>query len=204
MFYFHGTRTPDFVSIRHIDYDDYWRERGFSINKKLKEREEIMLQEIPKGSKVLDLGSGNSLLPVALKNKGCEVTVGDVSKEVLKGYIPYNIKAIHIDLEKTTELFLKDSFDYIILSEVLEHTKNPEDILCALIPFTKYFFLTIPNSAFYRYRIHLFFAGRFFTQWVYHPSEHLRYWSHIDFIDWLKALGFKISLVIKYVILLKR
>jgi len=50
----------------------------------------------------------------------------------------------------------------------------------------------LPNSAFYRYRIGLMFKGRFFTQWLYHPSEHLRYWSHIDFLDWLKALNFNI------------
>lgn len=192
MFYFTGTRKPNFSAIQPIDYDEYWRERGFEINKKLKEREEIILREIPKGSKVFDIGAGNSRLPLALKEKGSEVTVGDVSREVLKGFEPHGIKALYVDLEELEALNLPSQFDYIILSEVLEHMRNPEEILSTLKPFTKYFYLTVPNSAFYRYRLHLMFSGRFFTQWVYHPSEHLRYWSHTDFMDWLKALGFEV------------
>jgi len=74
------------------------------------------------------------------------------------------------------------------LSEVLEHVRNPEQILQALKPFTKNFIITVPNSAAYQFRYGLMFRGRFFTQWVYHPSEHLRYWSHIDFLDWLSAM----------------
>ena len=100
MFYFQNTRKPDFRNVRTIDYDDYWRERGFSINKKLKEREEIILSKIPKGASVLDIGCGNSLLPIALKEKDCAVTVADVSKEVLKGYSQYQIETLFIDLEK--------------------------------------------------------------------------------------------------------
>jgi hypothetical protein len=33
------------------------------------------------------------------------------------------------------------------------------------------------------------FGWRFFTQWKSHPSEHLRYWSHKDFLDWLSAMN---------------
>jgi len=54
------------------------------------------------------------------------------------------------------------------------------------------FLISVPNSAFYRYRIGLMFAGRFFTQWAKHPAEHLRFWSHKDFLDWLLARNLKI------------
>jgi methionine biosynthesis protein MetW len=192
MFYFNGTRKPDFSSISNLDYDNYWKDRGFSINKSLKEREQIILKEIPPGSTVLDLGAGNSKLPIALKEKGCEVIVGDISDEVLKGFLKHNISTFHINLEEVTKMKFDRNFDYIILSEVLEHIRNPEEILLSLKPYTKYFFLTIPNSAFYRYRFHLMFRGRFFTQWVYHPSEHLRFWSHIDFLEWLRALDLNV------------
>ncbi len=194
MFYFSGTRKPDFKSIKKIDYNNYWKERGFSINKKLKEREEIILKFIPNGSKVLDLGSGNSRLPLSLKENGCTVSVGDVSDQVLEGFKKFGIETLHVDLENSSAS-VGGSYDYIILSEVLEHTSNPEEILVNLKNFTKNFCLTIPNSAFYRYRIHLMFGGRFFTQWVYHPSEHLRYWSHSDFLDWLEALGLVVKKV---------
>lgn len=192
MFFFIGTRKPDFSNIRNIDYNEYWKTRGFQVNKKLKEREEIMLGLIPSGSRVADFGCGNSLLPVKLKEKKCEVTVGDISDVVLEGYQKHGIKGKHLNLEEVETLRFDGVFDCIVLSEVLEHTKNPENIVQALKKYTRSFLITIPNSAFYPYRFHLFFGGRFFTQWVHHPSEHIRFWSHIDFLDWLSAMGLEI------------
>lgn len=184
------TRKPNFTNIKSINYNYYWQERGFALNKKLKEREKIIFDLVPTKSDVLDVGCGNSLLPVSLKNKDCNVVVADISDEVLKGYSKFGINGIVIDLEKINKCIdnLKH-YNYIILSEVLEHTKNPEEIITVLSKYTDNFIITVPNSAFYRYRLHLMFGGRFFTQWVYHPSEHLRFWSHIDFLDWLSVMN---------------
>ena len=193
MFKFEGTRKPNFSEIKKIDYNRYWSERGFEINKKMKERELIILNNIAIDKKVLDIGCGNSRLPVELKEKGIDIKVADISEEVLKGFQKYNISSLQVDLEKIDSLKLDGKFDVIILSEVLEHTKNPEEIIGELKKYTKSFIITVPNSAFYRYRIGLFFGGRFFTQWVYHPSEHVRFWSHTDFIDWLGAMGLSVE-----------
>lgn len=186
---FRNTRKPDFRNISALDYNAYWVTRGFHIEKKLKEREEIILAHIPAGSSVLDIGCGNSLLPVALRDKGCSVTVGDISTIVLDGYRDKGIQALNIDLEKVNPDSFHETYDYMVLSEVLEHTRNPEEIIQELKKHTKHFALTIPNSAFYRYRFHLMFGGRFFTQWASHPSEHLRFWSHLDFVDWIRDMG---------------
>jgi len=185
-------RKPDFRNIKEINYDDYWQHRGWQLNKKLKPRETIMLDLVPAGSKVADIGCGNSLLPVKLKEKGCDVSVSDISEVVLGQYKSMGLKGFQVDLEKTEILKLPEKFDFIILSEVLEHMRNPEQVVKALKPYTKHFLITVPNSASYQFRYGLMFHGRFFTQWVYHPSEHLRYWSHIDFLDWLAAMGLEV------------
>jgi methionine biosynthesis protein MetW len=182
-------RKPNFRGIKEINYDDYWQYRSWRLNDKLKLREQIMLDIIKTGTKVADIGCGNSLLPVKLKEKGCSIFAADISKKVLEQYKTFKVDGFQIDLEKITEIKLTNKFDYIILSEVLEHIRNPEQVINTLKTNTKYFLITIPNSASYQFRYSLMFRGRFFTQWVYHPSEHLRYWSHIDFLDWLEALG---------------
>lgn len=190
---FEGARHPDFRGIRALDYDDYWRKRGFAVSGKLKQRERIFLEWIPKGASVLDIGCGNSRLPLALKEKGCAVSVADVSPLVLEGYRALGLRAAPLDLDRIAEAEIEGSYDYVIMSEVLEHTRNPEEIVARLRPHARRFALSIPNSAFYRYRLHLMFAGRFFTQWVHHPSEHLRYWSHVDFLDWLSAMDLDVE-----------
>lgn len=196
MFKFVGGRKPDFSNIKILDYDDYWRHRGFEVNKKLKEREEIIIDAISAGSKVIDIGCGNSLMPIKLKEKGCQVSVADSSSVVLAGFSKFGLTGLSIDLEDLNTLNLTENYDWIIMSEVLEHLRYPEEVIKKIKSKTKNFAITVPNSAFYRYRLHLMFKGRFLTQWVYHPSEHLRYWSHSDFLDWLDALGLKVDKVV--------
>ena len=190
---FLGARTPDFRGVGVLDYDEYWRHRGFEISKKLKERETIFVDWIPAGATVLDIGCGNSRLPVALKEKGCDVRVADVSPKVLEGYQALGFRTMPLDLDKIADASLSGRYDFVIMSEVLEHTRNPEEIIGRLKPLADRFVLSVPNSAFYRYRLHLMFSGRFFTQWVQHPSEHLRYWSHSDFLSWLSAMGLDVE-----------
>jgi methionine biosynthesis protein MetW len=185
-------RKPDFHNVKEINYDDYWKHRGWQLNGALKPREKIMLRIIPSGARVIDVGCGNSLLPVKLKEKGCSVAVTDVSETVLDQYGKLGIQGFHTDLNKIDISKFTGKADYIILSEVLEHMNNPEQIIKILSPHTNHFLITVPNSAYYLFRLGLMFKGRFFTQWVYHPSEHLRYWSHIDFLDWLDAQGLQV------------
>src|SRR3954466_4136718 len=145
-------RKPDFRNLKEIDYDDYWKFRGWQLNGKLKPRETVMLGLIPSGSKVADIGCGNSLLPVKLKEKGCTVSVADISTIVLEQYRKLGISGFELDLEKASAIRLPNKFDYLILSEVLEHLRNPEEVIKALKPFTSAFLLTVPNSAAYQFR----------------------------------------------------
>lgn len=193
MFYFKGTRKPDFSKIQKIDYDEYWKNRGFQLRGKLPERELIFFNWIPNGAKILNAGCGNSRLLLELKlKKNCDCAAIDKSPLAVKGQKEAGIEAYAADLEDD-DFAPNEDYDYIILSEVLEHLRQPEDLIAKFAPHTKYFILSVPNSAFYRYRLGLMFKGRFMTQWAQHPSEHLRYWSHIDFLDWLTALGLEVA-----------
>lgn len=195
MFNYLWIRKPDFTNLPDtVEYNDYWNFRGWQINKSLKSREKIALEIIPPGSKVLDLGCGNSLLPIKLKEKGVEVEVADISDKVLKGYSESHIQGNVVDLSNVESIkaVVKKKYDFIIMFEVLEHLKYPEQVLAVLSEHTQEFLITVPNSAAYYYRFNLLINGRFFTQWIYHPAEHLRYWSYIDFIDWLTALNLNV------------
>ena len=188
-FYFPGSRKPNFLKIKKISYDDYWRERGFQIRSKLMEREVIFFDWIKPSSRILDIGCGSSRLLHELKaKKQCQVTGADISPLVIDSLKHLGIPGLVVDLEKA-DFILTEHYDYIVCSETLEHLSQPEELINKLKVSADHLVLSVPNSAFYRYRLGLMFKGRFFTQWMSHPSEHLRYWSHTDFLDWLSAMG---------------
>jgi len=182
-------RKPDFRNIDRHSYKEQWEREHPRLGIHLKPRENIILRLIPRGATVLDLGCGASRLPLMLFQKGVHVSVADISPTVLKLHKEQGIECEVLDIENISALKKLKSYDYIILSEVLEHTRFPEEIVMELKKHTERFLLTVPNSAAYVFRYGLMFRGRFFTQWMHHPSEHLRFWSHKDFIDWLSAMG---------------
>lgn len=190
--FFKYARKPDFKNMEELDYDKYWKNRGATLNSFLRDRDIIIFELINKNSKVADVGCGNSFLPVELLKKNCRVDCYDVSQIFFSEYNRYGIRTEKLDLNNIGDFNFFSNYDYIILSEVLEHIPGPELVIKKLLQHSKYFIITIPNSAFIVFRLSLLFRGRFFTQWVYHPSEHLRFWSHSDFKDWLRALGLEI------------
>lgn len=194
IFSFSGTRKPDFKNIQYLDYDKYWQHLGVKIRDKgkLRDREMIFIKWIDKNSLVLDIACGDSPLLLTLKKeKNCRVEGFDISSLIIKEQNKVGVSALVVDIS-SDDFELDKNYDFIILSEVLEHLVFPEKLLAKLKGHAKYLIISFPNSAFYRYRISFLLKGRFFAQWVYHPAEHLRFWSHIDFLDWLDALGLKV------------
>lgn len=192
-FFFQGTRRPEFEKLNNFDfnYDKYWLERGTKLRSKLLSREKIFFDWTPEGSSVLDLACGNSSLLFSLKTqKNCRVKGLDISRVAVAAQKEKSIEAEVCDITDS-DFKITEKYDYIILSEILEHLVFPEEVIKKAKEKSDYIIASIPNSAFYRYRLGLLLKGRFFTQWSRHPAEHLRFWSHKDFCDWLKAFDLK-------------
>ncbi len=82
---------------------------------------------IPEGSRVLDLGSGMGAVGAELKeNKHCTVVGCDVERGALTGSFDRFFLA---DLNDGVPRLHNERFDYILLLDVIEHLKSPEDFL---------------------------------------------------------------------------
>ena len=179
------------ITLFDFDYKVYWKNRNVKIRQRLLEREEIFFDWIKPETKVLDIAAGNSGLLASLKkDKMCEVYAFDISQEIVDAQNKTGITAEKRNIA-LDDFNIADTYDVLILSEILEHLPLPEALMKKIKNKGKFFIISIPNSAFYKFRLQLLF-GRFLKQWIFHPSEHLRFWSHRDFLDWSDSMGFDV------------
>lgn len=182
-----------------LNYNQYWIDRGFddadipAINRAKK-----ISKFIEPNSTILDIGCGNgAVIDYLSKNKNPKKIIGiDISKEAVEYVKKNGHEAYEIDI--STDVFanfIKDKeFDYIIITEVLEHIQNPEILITTIKKhFTKSVFVSIPNSGFFIHRIRILFGKFPVIAIVQHIKEHIRFWTMKDFIFWSNYHGYEVD-----------
>jgi len=156
------------------------------------------------GDHVLDLGVGDgALLRYIIDQCGVQGFGLDVSPKAVEFCRANGLDVRLADINKPVAVYMREQFgdamfDYIILSEIIEHLPDPESMLRDLQPFVrKGFIVSIPNTGFHQHRLRLLF-GKFPLQWVVTPGEHLRYWTRADFHWWARQLGYHIAREVPY------
>jgi methionine biosynthesis protein MetW len=175
-----------------MDYDEYWRAKGDML---FTGRCPVLAGLVQRGALVLDIGCGDGTTLEYLRDKAGTRGRGlDISAEAVSRTRQKGIEADKADAS-SPDFRVDRVYDHIIISEVLEHIPNPEELLLKVKgKFKVSLLISIPNSAYYIHRLRLLF-GRFPVQWAWHPGEHLRFWSLADFRELLEASGFSVRSV---------
>lgn len=176
-----------------LDYEEYWNRVSQGYRPVSLAKQKLISSMIDDGSRILDIGCGDgNLLEFLSRDKNIKGSGIDVSIKAVDLTRRKGIEARVADLTQADSQ-LDDTYDYAIISEVLEHLPNPEQLMFKLKgKINKFIIVTIPNTGFIGERLRLL-SGRFPKQWVLHPSEHIRFWTVTDFIYWCEQLGFKVE-----------
>jgi methionine biosynthesis protein MetW len=201
---------PETARVGAVDYDDYWDSKlGKGGLGKMSpwrmRRAQVFASVVAHGDRVLDLGVGDgALLAYLIEQKGIDGCGLDISQKAVDFCREQGLNVGLADINRPIGDVLAEhfpgaaSFDYVILSEIIEHTPDPESLLNSLRPYVrKGIIVSIPNTGYHQHRLRLLF-GRFPLQWVVTPGEHLRYWTLADFRWWARQLGFRIARAVPY------
>ena len=182
-----------------FDYDEYWRQkrgdRLGSLSSWQRARADIIKAQIQKegGTSVGDIGCGDGSILKYLKESLPTITTlrgydtSPAALEIAKGF---GIETHNINLSTEGWESVLQSSDYLLLLETIEHVAHSEEVVAkALEHVTKGVFISVPNSGYFTYRLRLLF-GKFPSQWLTFPNEHLRFWTAADMKWWLRALGY--------------
>jgi 2-polyprenyl-3-methyl-5-hydroxy-6-metoxy-1,4-benzoquinol methylase len=152
-----------------------------------------ILHAIRPDTRVLDLGCSQGLLARDLRTKGVHVTGVDVLPPARVSEL---MAAYHRrDLEEPLRLPEGRVYDYVLVSDVIEHVKNREQLLRSARRHLKpdgRLLISTPNIANWFYRLSLL-AGRF----EYGPrgildETHVHLFTHATFRRLVESAGFRI------------
>jgi len=149
--------------------------------------------------KVLELGCSSGYLSKFLKEElACHVVAVDIDKDVLKQASVFCDKGIVADLDD--ESWLKDiegeTFDVILCADVLEHLKNPVQLLSSLKPFLhseSRLLASVPNVAHASIRLELLQGHFDYESLGLLDETHLHFYTRDGLISMLMQAGYVCS-----------
>lgn len=143
---------------------------------------------VPNGAKVLDVGCGEGeLLHWLTENKGVEgrgieLESGKVHKAISKGLSVYQG-----DINAGLTAYPDDAFDVVVLSQTLQETQHPREVMAEMLRIGRKVVVTFPNFAHWSVRVSLLFHGKAprtkFLPYSWYNSPNIRVLSIADFED---------------------
>jgi len=156
-----------------------------------------MVQLVGNNKKVLEVGCATGYISEKLKENGCKVVGIEIDKKAGKLAKKFCKDVIISDVESLKNIpYKKNYFDVILFGDVLEHLKNPLNVLKNLRRYLKnngYIVISVPNIAFWLIRLRLFFGKFDYKDYGIMDKTHLRFFTFKTVKELLKDAGYKIS-----------
>lgn len=141
-----------------MEVENFENNRWASSDQKPVYRHHAALRLIKEGT-VLDVGCGDGLFLAMLKEKGLQAEGIDLSEEAVKKCTQKGLQA-SVQSFETTLPYEDDSFEYVVLLDVLEHLYSPTILLEeARRVSRKYVVVSIPNFSSLPARVQILKGG---------------------------------------------
>lgn len=156
---------------------------------------EAILRNTGKNKIVLDVGCGSGFMSKTLKDRNNIIWGIDQSEDNLIIARKYLDKTIRLDIENKRAELPKNFFDIIILADILEHIRNPENILVQFNKFLKrdgVVIISIPNIANWSIRLKLLFGNFDYSDTGILDKTHLHFYTFKTIKRLVKKCGYSI------------
>ena len=151
-----------------------------------------IVELIPPGASVLDLGCGTGRLLARLKSNGRGRLVGvELDERKILGALQRNLDVIQADLNAGLHAFADQQFDCVVLSQTLPAVKDVEGVIAEMLRVGATGIVSFPNLAFHKLRRVLAEDGRAPRGygWLkdhWYDTADIRFLSIADFEDFCR------------------
>jgi methionine biosynthesis protein MetW len=139
----------------------------------------IIGEIIEPGTRVLDLGCGEAeLLAWLVENKNVEARGVEISPAKVRRAIARGVSAYQGDIDEGLADYPDRAFDYVILSQTLQETRAPLQVMKEMLRVGKQAIVAFPNFGHWRVRSSMLFSGQaprtklFPYEWYESPNIH--------------------------------
>ncbi len=117
----------------------------------------LVTEVLPPGARILDIAAAQGNFSIGLAEMGYEVTWNDMRAE-LADYVGMKreVGTIHFAPGNAFDLHPPHLFDGVLITEVIEHTAHPDQLLARSAELVRpggYIIITTPNGAYFRNRL---------------------------------------------------
>ena len=158
----------------------------------------LIADMIERGARVLDVGCGDgALLEHLARTKEVDGRGIELSQPAVKACVGSGLSVIQGDADQDLRDYPTQAFDYVVLSQTLQATHNPKDVLEHLVRIGRSAIVSFPNFGHWRVRWQLLTVGRMprthtlADAWHQTPNIHLC--TIRDFIALCRELGIAID-----------
>ena len=158
----------------------------------------IIGEIVEPGARVLDLGCGEGELLEWLKlKKGVEARGVEISGAKVQRAIMRGVSCFQGDIDQGLADYPDRAFDYVILSQTLQETRNPREVLREMLRVGRRAIVAFPNFGHWRVRLSMLFSGRaprtslFPYEWYESPNIH--FLTVHDFEDLVEREGLTVE-----------
>ncbi len=153
---------------------------------------------IPQGARVLDVGCGDgALLEHLTATKGVDGRGIELQQHNVNACVARGLAVMQGDADTDLGAYPPGAFDVAILSQTIQATRSPKDVLSHLLRIGRRTVISLPNFGHWKVRLRLLIDGRMprtlalAYHWYDTPNIHLC--TIADFVDLARDQGAQIE-----------